>query len=261
MLEMSDQLSYDTMSVKELKDCIVRGGLSFDDCREKSELRRRAREADAAAYSSPFPSREAGARARPGSDSKSGDKKVKARKKDRTRKGKKMGVNDSSSVTEEETELLAKVQALVKESSQVVSGRDASAILAEAEELKETIAEACLTKSGRKMMQESLKTLIDDLAFEGACEKYCGRVLQIGILGATIVPLLMTLLESILEVATRPAMVVVPTDLTDMHAVVTGGCGAIGLELAILLAKASAGMRSRLCHPFSGRLYSIKEFD
>lgn len=67
-------------------------------------------------------------------------------------------------------------------------------------------------------------------------------MLQFAFMGTAIIPLLVTLAESIMESATRPAMEVLPADLTGMHAVVTGGCGAIGLELAVMLAKSAAGV-------------------
>lgn len=167
------------MSMQELKDCITRGGLSFDDCLEKAELQQRAREADAVPA---------------GSRDKKEDKKLK--KRDKSGKGKKK-LSTAKEVTEAagdgEVALITKVEALVKESGQVnlgplpeslyslhglwagahqpqhqrlataaapgsastncswmtaapglqvVGGRDASVILAEAEELRKNIADA-----------------------------------------------------------------------------------------------------------------------
>jgi len=54
--------------------------------------------------------------------------------------------------------------------------------------------------------------------------------------------MLVSFLETSFEFATRPVMTVSPVDLSNMHAVVTGGCGALGLELATMLANSGAGV-------------------
>jgi len=121
-------------------------------------------------------------------------------------------------------------------------------ILAEADELKKSIEEMKnLTQAGKKQMLDSLEELHKSLAFENHMEKNCGRFLQVAFLGVTIIPWLMSGFEKLYEFATRPDMVVEPASLSNMHAVITGGCGALGLELAIMLANSGAGVVAA-CH-------------
>jgi len=156
------------------------------------------------------------------------------------------GANRRDNVSDEEKSLKEKVDGLAAESGKF-NGRDASAILAEAEQLKATILEASLTEGGKKRMLDSLEDVNKSLAFEHNFERHCGRYIQIAILAVTILPLLVTCGETGVEFVTRPEMVVAPADLSNKHAVVTGGCGAVGLDLSIMLAQSGAGV-VMACH-------------
>lgn len=142
----------------------------------------------------------------------------------------------------EENALQEKVSGLLSESTKVYGGRDASVILAEADELLEQVQEASLTPSGKAEMIESLAKLHKDLAFENKMEKNLGRYVQAAFFFMTIVPALLSAFEKFYEYAVRPEMVVEPAALSNMHAVITGGCGALGMELAIMLANSGAGV-------------------
>ena len=128
-----------------------------------------------------------------------------------------------------------------------VRGRDASVIKEDCLKLEARInaAAASLTAGGRKKVLAQLKQVVDDTESEDRMEKACGKVLQRGMLLVMVGPVLITLLASCTEFATRPAMAVEPLgarDLAGRHAVVTGGCGAVGFEVAVLLADAGAGV-------------------
>lgn len=143
-------------------------------------------------------------------------------------------------LTDEEETLRKKIAGLNAESGQVISGRGASEILAEVEELKKQVTDLSVPENRKKVLLDSLQEVSDSLSFENNLEKHCGRVIQIGLMAMTIVPALLTFFGSIFEFATRPAMIVAPARLTNVRAVVTGGTGAVGLELAIMLANSGA---------------------
>jgi len=217
--------NYDNMSVKELKARIVRGGLSHSDCFEVTDLKARAEQADAA-------------RSNSSGTTVAAQPKKKAQEPETSLRERKGG---SKKATEEETEMLEQVAQLVEESRKV-RGRDASVILSDAEKLKEHVAGATLTAGGKKQLLEQLEDVTKNLAFETYFEKHCARFIQLVFLAVTIVPALLTFGEYVVEFATRPEMVVAPAKLANVHAVVTGGCGALGLELAIMLANSGAGV-------------------
>lgn len=146
----------------------------------------------------------------------------------------------ADAVSDEEETLKKKIAGLNAESGQVISGRGASEILAEVEDLKKQVSELSVPDARKKVHLDALKEISDSLSFENNLEKYCGRVIQIGLMAMTIVPALLTFFGSIFDYVTRPNMVVAPARLTNMHAVVTGGTGAVGLELAIMLANSGA---------------------
>jgi hypothetical protein len=54
------------------------------------------------------------------------------------------------------------------------------------------------------------------------------------------VPMILTFLGNIFEFAARPTMEVAAVDLSASTVVLTGGCGTVGLQLAIMLAEAGA---------------------
>lgn len=76
--------------------------------------------------------------------------------------------------------------------------------------------------------------------WEKACEQWCSKVCRIAI----IVPLIFSyVLYPIGEFAMRPTMDVdTSVNLGGMHAIVTGGCGGIGLRTAILFAESGASV-------------------
>eukprot|EP00928_Gymnodinium_smaydae_P031758 TRINITY_DN23207_c0_g3_i4.p1 TRINITY_DN23207_c0_g3~~TRINITY_DN23207_c0_g3_i4.p1 ORF type:complete len:577 (-),score=83.04 TRINITY_DN23207_c0_g3_i4:92-1822(-) len=222
-----EEVDYDSLSVSELKARIKRGGKSFADCYEVSALRQRAKDVDAA----------------------------------KKRKNKSASNASTAAVTEQsegvrerrppatarvasdvEADLLKKAAALATESTQVISGRDASVILGEAADLRKQIEETSLTKEGKKKMLESLEEVDKGLALENAIEKHCVRVVQLAMLAMAVVPMLVTFLENIAEYAVRPEMEVEPTDLAGKVALITGGCGAVGLNLATMLADSGASV-------------------
>jgi NAD(P)-dependent dehydrogenase (short-subunit alcohol dehydrogenase family) len=87
-------------------------------------------------------------------------------------------------------------------------------------------------------MLESLKDVNSGLALE----KYSGKILQGGLVVVRVVPMLASILEGCFEFITRPTISPELVDLAGMVAVVTGGCGAVGIELAILLAGSGANV-------------------
>lgn len=225
------------MNAKELKARIERAGLSHADCFEMNELRQRAREADAKIGTDDSSHSNENSNQNNQISHKSGRGKASGKKGRRS-------ANTSSepeTISEEEAVLLERVEALVAESGKF-GGRDAPMILADAEELKKQMENASLTTAGRKKMLDMIDEVNSSLAWENICEQKCGRFLHLGLLAVTLVPMLLTYLENLYEWALRPSMVVESADLTDMYAVVTGGCGALGLELAIMLANAGAGV-------------------
>ena len=87
-------------------------------------------------------------------------------------------------------------------------------------------------------MAESIKEIDDADAFE----QTSGKLLKCAMMIVMFVPGIITLLGAIQEWLSRPTMVVAPAELGGMHAVVTGGCSAAGLDLALMLAEAGAGV-------------------
>jgi NAD(P)-dependent dehydrogenase (short-subunit alcohol dehydrogenase family) len=75
---------------------------------------------------------------------------------------------------------------------------------------------------------------------ERQCEQWCGKICRIGI----VIPLLYSyVMYPIGEYAMRPAMEIdTKVDLSDIHAIVTGGCSGIGLDTASLLAESGASV-------------------
>lgn len=208
---MSADEDIDTMNPKELKAYIKKAGLSHGDCFEISDLRSRARRAQ-----------------------------IDAREKEEQKSGLRERKKQAETPLDEEGRLRSKVQALVAESGQVISGRGAAVILAEVEELKKAIEEGPFPPLSKKQMQDQLEDINSSLSFENNMEKYCGRVVQLGLLAMTIIPAILTLGENVHEFATRAPMVVAPASLPNTHVVITGGTGAVGLDLAIMLANSGA---------------------
>ena len=138
----------------------------------------------------------------------------------------------------EEEKLQLRVDALVTDSEAVVSGRDAGAILADTAVLEKEIKESSISDAAKKRMLESLKDVNSGLALE----KYSGKILQVGLVVVMVVPMLASILEGCFEFLTRPTISPELVDLAGMVAVVTGGCGAVGIELAILLAGSGANV-------------------
>jgi hypothetical protein len=139
----------------------------------------------------------------------------------------------------EEEKLLRRLQALV-EDGQSVSGRDASVISSEAQDIEKEMKEAPtqLSAKGHEKAKEALEEIKASDAFEKGASKIC----QMGILICTFLPMVLTALGSVQEWALRPSMVVAPADLSGKLSVVTGGCGSLGLELGVMLAKSGAGV-------------------
>ncbi|CAK0854170.1 unnamed protein product [Prorocentrum cordatum] len=241
---MRDEPDYDSMGVKELKTFISSRGLSHADCCEVSDLRRRAREAASG-------HKGGGGKAKGGGGGGAASSKRDSEGKDSTLRERKKGsavaesgssssrVNNGSP-TEEEESLKTKVAGLQSESGQVIFGRDASVILADVDQLRKVVEETRLTAAGREQMVAQLDDVQKSLAFEDNLEQNCGKVIRYGLLAVTFIPLLLSGLETFLEFAMRPTMQAAPANLIDMHAVVTGGCGAVGYDLAVMLANSGA---------------------
>mmetsp|Transcript_152088 Transcript_152088/g.276606 ORF Transcript_152088/g.276606 Transcript_152088/m.276606 type:complete len:557 (-) Transcript_152088:56-1726(-) len=217
MSDFSDEeVDYSRLSVQQLKARIKKAGYSFADCTDKADLRQRAKQADAAKAS--------------GIDLPNLPKE---------------GLHKRANAKvsrEEEENMIEKAAALATESTKVMGSRDASVILAEARELREKIEGMSMTASGKQAALNSLGEAEKGLAFEDALEKNCSRIIQVAMLAMAIIPMFLTSLENAYEYSTRPAMIVEPNDLSNMNAVITGGCGAVGVELAIMFAQAGAGV-------------------
>lgn len=160
----------------------------------------------------------------------------------------------------EEAELLAALEALVKD-GQSVRGRDASVIRAEAEELAVALDEGWLSPSGKKKVVEHLEEIRSADAFEQGS----GKVVKYLMLICTFLPMLLTQIGNVEEWATRPTMAVSSADLSGMRVVVTGGCGALGFELATMLAQSGAGVvlgcRPEASEEGSATLDRIRQLD
>merc|ERR1712166_32458 len=137
----------------------------------------------------------------------------------------------------EEEALIKKVEALVNDSNSV-RGRDASIISVDADMLRVEADAMVLTDFGRELIDKQLKEVSDALAFE----KNSGRFLQIAVMIVMFVPMILTFLGNIFEYAVRPTMEVAAVDLSASSVVLTGGCGTVGLQLAIMLAEAGASV-------------------
>jgi NAD(P)-dependent dehydrogenase (short-subunit alcohol dehydrogenase family) len=139
-------------------------------------------------------------------------------------------------VTGEEAELQAKVDVLVKDSEAMVSGRDVTAIMKDTGALEKRIQASSISDAAKKRMLDSLKDVNSGLTFE----KYSGKLLHGGLITVMVIPVVISFLEGVLEYLTRATITPEMVDLAGMAAVVTGGCGAVGIELAILLAESGA---------------------
>ena len=118
-------------------------------------------------------------------------------------------------------------------------GRDASIIKADVTALQERIKnDTTLSKAHAKALLKSAKEVFDDVDSEEAMEKACAKFCQRVFLVVTFGPVLLTLLGSIGEWAMRPAMVIEDDpDLTGTMSIVTGACGSVGSEVAVMLAQ------------------------
>lgn len=208
----------DSMNVRELKSYIESAGFSHADCSEKPELQERASQIEAGVTDATL------VKNKPQSSSKKG-----------TLRHRKKGNQPSG----EETELVEKIRKLTADSNAVVGGRDGTIIQIELDAIKARLENVDLTVEGKHEVDLAIKDIEEGLAFE----KSSGRVLQVGLLFVFLAPMLLSLLEYLTEYATRPSIVAdTRVDLAATTAVVTGGCGAVGIELAIMLAEAGAGV-------------------
>ena len=132
----------------------------------------------------------------------------------------------------------------LKKDSESVRGRDATVIVEACDELKKRIEEsASLAPKGKKRLLARLKEVRDAADSEDKMEKACGQWIQRAVMFVMIGPWLITMLGSLAEFALRPTMdVVQPVDLLGQVALVTGGCGALGSDLALMLAESGAGV-------------------
>lgn len=88
------------------------------------------------------------------------------------------------------------------------------------------------TSEERKKREEE-----EDEELERACQKWCGRALTISMIAGPV----WSLLLFILEWATRaPMLVDMSVRMDNQHAIVTGGCGEMGEELAQMMVAAGA---------------------
>lgn len=141
----------------------------------------------------------------------------------------------------EVSELRKKVEALHAEAGKPM-GRDAAVILKDGESLKDHISTMSLRDDDRKEFIEKLDEVDSQLAWEVNVDKHCSKYIQLILVAITIIPMLLTAWEGIYEFATRPIIEVGRAELYNKVAIVTGGYGSIGLELAVMLANSSAGV-------------------
>lgn len=78
----------------------------------------------------------------------------------------------------------------------------------------------------------------EEKELEDACEKWCGR----GISLCVAVPMFFNFITALWELVTRPAMHVQIVDLAGQSAVISGGCGDMGMELGLMLLEAGASV-------------------
>ena len=102
-----------------------------------------------------------------------------------------------------------------------------------------------------KALRDAEKEERKDKELEEACEKWCGRIIKL----AFFVPLLLNgIVMPLVEYSGRPTMVLdSAVDMTDVQAIVTGGCGAIGRRTAALLAESGASVVLACRDPSSER--------
>ena len=99
----------------------------------------------------------------------------------------------SSVVTAEEVTFLAKLQALVDDGNSV-RGRDNKVIKDEADELEKELAGLQVSAAGRKQAKENLEEIESAAAFE----RNSSRFVQILMMVVMFVPMLLSLLETII---------------------------------------------------------------
>ena len=165
--------------------------------------------------------------------------------------------NKSSKSTDEDERLREELTRLQADASSM-SGRDANLIIKDCDSLHQRInASRTLPGGEKKKMLGKLKNIKTDIQFEEQMEKVCGKVCQRGFFFVMIFPMLITFLSSMTEFISRPTMLVKMAALQDGERfVVTGGCGAVGSELALKLAQSGAEVIAG-CHDFEAR----KELD
>lgn len=233
--------NFDSMSVKELKAFIARAGLSYVNCTDKADLKERAREAAEAKSKSSSSSKsgsKSGSKSAATSRGSQGQSVTEEKEWLRERRP-----NKSNRVTEEEAAVLTKISDLLVESGKIIGSRDASVILAEAADIRKQVEEGdTFTEAGRAQILRQLDQLKSSLGLESSLEANGARIIQIGLLMVTFLPMVFTFLESMYEYGTRSPMVVEPARLSNSRAVITGGCGALGFNLAVMLAKSGAGV-------------------
>jgi len=165
--------------------------------------------------------------------------------------------NKSSKSTDEDERLREELTRLQADASSM-SGRDANLIIKDCDSLHQRInASRTLPGGEKKKMLGKLKNIKTDIQFEEQMEKVCGKVCQRGFFFVMFFPMLITFLSSMTEFISRPTMLVKMAALQDGERfVVTGGCGAVGSELALKLAQSGAEVIAG-CHDFEAR----KELD
>jgi len=161
--------------------------------------------------------------------------------------------NKSSKSTADDESLREELTTLQADASSM-SGRDASLIIKDCDSLHQRInASRTLPGGEKKKMLGKLKNIKTDIQFEEQMEKVCGKVCQRGLFFVMFFPMLITFLSSMTEFISRPAMLVKVADLKDGERfIVTGGCGAVGSELALKLAQSGAEVIAG-CHDFEAR--------
>ena len=131
----------------------------------------------------------------------------------------------------------------IKTDASSIRGPDAKLIVLACTSLKEKILlSKIITKKEKKNLIFDVTVLIEESESEERMEACCAKILQRGILFMTFGPMLLSLLGTMSERMTRQDMAFEERSLTNMRAIVTGGCGDLGSRLVVKLAESGCNV-------------------
>jgi NAD(P)-dependent dehydrogenase (short-subunit alcohol dehydrogenase family) len=159
----------------------------------------------------------------------------------------KMTHNRKNNTLKIEADEFAKEIKALQDDASSIRGSDAKIIIAKCEILAEKITQSKLHKKTKNKMLNEVETIRQDSLSEDRMEQYCSKWLRYIVLSVTFGPMLLTFLGVITERMIRHKMIVSKYNLNSMTAIVTGGCGDIGSNVVLELAKSGCNVIAA-CH-------------